>query len=231
MGYGQKAEAEGYGARGPYGGGVGADVEGGRYGDRTVVAGRAYGGPVHAAQLPYGARPYNYHGRSYDHYGGAYYHPYHYHGAPYYHYMWPPWGCSYYLTHLDPGGEELYVVVDPPAGAVPAIPGEPGAEPQAAAAAAPATAPTPQPKAVTLTAQPGTPLTVRVATEVSSGHRAGGPALPGQPRQRSRRGRTCGGHPGHAGLLDAHADLLPNAATRRDEGGPPAEARMPRSRA
>jgi len=50
--YGQKVEAEGYGARGPYGGGVVADVEGGRYGDRTVVAGGAYGGPVHAAQLP-----------------------------------------------------------------------------------------------------------------------------------------------------------------------------------
>ena len=47
--YGQKVEAEGYGARGPYGGGVVADVEGGRYGDRTVVAGGAYGGPVHAA--------------------------------------------------------------------------------------------------------------------------------------------------------------------------------------
>ena len=38
--YGQKVEAEGYGARGPYGSGVVADVEGGRYGDRTVVAGK-----------------------------------------------------------------------------------------------------------------------------------------------------------------------------------------------
>ena len=95
--YGQKVEAEGYGARGPYGGGVVADVEGGRYGDRTVVAGRGYGGPVHAASLPYGARPYNYHGHSYYDYGGAYYHPYSYHGAPYYHYMPPPWGC-YYTT-------------------------------------------------------------------------------------------------------------------------------------
>jgi hypothetical protein len=95
--YGQNVEAEGYGARGPYGGGVVADVEGGRYGDRTVVAGRGYGGPVHAASLPYGARPYNYHGHSYYHHGGAYYHPYYYHGAPYYHYMPPPWGC-YYTT-------------------------------------------------------------------------------------------------------------------------------------
>jgi len=68
--YGQKVEAEGYGARGRYGSGVVADVEGGRYGDRTVVAGRAYGGPVHAAQLPYGARPYHYHGHSYYHHGG-----------------------------------------------------------------------------------------------------------------------------------------------------------------
>jgi hypothetical protein len=287
--YGQKVEAEGYGARGPYGSGVVADVEGGRYGDRTVVASRAYGGPVHAASLPYGARPYNYHGHSYYGYGGAYYHPYYYHGAPYYHYMPPPWGCYYttvpvgaialtvagmallysdgtyykttyvegatqyqvvappagaslpagtslpadratitiagvtyylygntfykrmvtngqesfvvvtkpagvvavkalpedfepmqagsmvyfrsknrwYLTYLDPSGEELYVVTDPPAGAVPAIAGEPGAQPKAAAAA-PAPAPAAKPKTVTLTAQAGRPLTVRVAAEVSS---------------------------------------------------------------
>jgi hypothetical protein len=95
--YGQNVEAEGYGARGPYGAGVVADVEGGRYGDRTVVAGRAYGGPVHAAQLPYGARPYNYYGRPYYGYGGAYYRPYTYHGVPYYGYIPPPWGC-YYTT-------------------------------------------------------------------------------------------------------------------------------------
>jgi len=285
--YGQKVEAEGYGARGPYGKGVVADVEGGRYGDRTVVAGRGYGGPVHAATLPYGARPYNYRGHSYYHHGGAYYHPYHYHGVPYYYYMPPPWGCYYttvpvgaialtiagmallysdgtyyettyvegatqyqvvappagaslpagtslpadrasitiagvtyylygntfykrvvangqesfvvvtrpagvvavkalpedfepmqagsmmyfrskdrwYLTYLDPSGEELYVVVDPPAGAVPAVADVPGAESQAAAAPAPAR----KPNVVTLTAQPGTPLTVRVATEVNSG--------------------------------------------------------------
>jgi Family of unknown function (DUF6515) len=287
--YGQKVEAEGYGARGPYGGGVVADVEGGRYGDRTVVAGGAYGGPVHAASLPYGARPYNYHGHAYYGHGGAYYRPYTYHGAPYYHYMPPPWGCyystvpvgaialtvagmamlysdgtyyqttyvegatqyqvvappagaslpagtslpadrasltiagvtyylygntfykrvvangqesfvvvtkpagvvavkalpedfepmqagsvmyfrskgRYYLNYLDPSGEELYVVVDAPAGAVPAIPAaEPGAAPQAAAAAP---APAANPKGVTLTARAGLPLTVRVATEVSSG--------------------------------------------------------------
>jgi len=289
--YGQKVEAEGYGARGPYGGGVVADVEGGRYGDRTVVAGRAYGGPVHAASLPYGARPYNYHGHSYYGYGGAYYRPYMYHGVPYYGYMHPPWGCyyttvpvgaialtvagmamlysdgtyyqttyvegatqyqvvappagaslppgttlpadktaitisgvtyylygntfykrvvtsgqetfvvvtkpaglvavkalpddfepmqagstvyfrskgRYYAAYLDPSGEESYLVVDPPAGAVPAVPGEPGAAPKAAAAAAPATGPAAKPKAVTLTVQPNTPLTVRVATEVNSG--------------------------------------------------------------
>jgi hypothetical protein len=285
--YGQKVEAEGYGARGPYGAGVVADVEGGRYGDRTVVAGRAYGGPVHAAQLPYGARPYNYHGHAYYHHGGAYYRPYYYHGAPYYHYMWPPWGCyyttvpvgaialtvagmallysdgtyyqttyvegatqyqvvappagaslpagttlpadktaitisgttyylygntfykrvvtngqetyvvvtrpaglvavkalpadfepmqagsvmyfrakdRYYVSYLDPGGEELYLVVDPPKGAVPAIPSPAAGE---AAAAAPAAAPAAPPRTVTLTAQAGRPLTVRVAAEVSS---------------------------------------------------------------
>ena len=98
--YGQDVEAEGYGARGPYGGGVVADVEGGRYGDRTVVAGRAYGGPVHAASLPYGARPYNYHGHSYYGYGGAYYRPYTYHGVPYYGYMHAALGL---LLHDGPG--------------------------------------------------------------------------------------------------------------------------------
>lgn len=93
--YGQKVEAEGYGARGPYGSGVVADVEGGRYGDRTVVAGRGYGGPVYARQLPAGYRPYNYYGHSYYGYGGAYYRPYYYGGVPYYGYMWPPWGVYY----------------------------------------------------------------------------------------------------------------------------------------
>ena len=37
--YGQDVEVDGYGARGYYGSGVVADVEGGRYGNRTVVAG------------------------------------------------------------------------------------------------------------------------------------------------------------------------------------------------
>jgi len=288
--YGQKVEAEGYGARGRYGSGVVADVEGGRYGDRTVVAGRAYGGPVHAAQLPYGARPYHYHGHSYYHHGGVYYRPYHYHGVPYYHHMWPPWGCyyttvpvgaialtiagmallysdgtyykttyvegatqyqvvappagaslpagttlpadktaitisgttyylygntfyrgvvtngqqtyvvvtkpaglvavkalpedfepmqagnmtyfrskgRYYVSYLDPGGEELYLVVDPPAGAVPAIPSAPAGAPAKTAAAAPPP-PAAKPQVVTLTVQPNMPLTVRVATEVNSG--------------------------------------------------------------
>jgi hypothetical protein len=288
--YGQKVEAEGYGARGPYGSGVVADVEGGRYGDRTVVAGRAYGGPVQAAQLPYGARPYNYHGHSYYGYGGAYYHPYYYHGAPYYHYMPPPWGCyyttvpvgaialtiagmallysdgtyykttyvegatqyqvvappagaslpagtslpadratitlaevtyylygntfykrvvtngkesfvvvtkpagvvavkalpadfepmqagsmtyfrskdRYYLNYLDPSGEELYLVVDAPKGAVPAIPTAAASAPKAAAAAAPAPTPAATATTVTLTARAGMPVTARVATEVSS---------------------------------------------------------------
>ncbi len=73
--YGQSVEANGYAARGPYGKGVVADVEGGRYGDRTVVAGRAYGGRAYAGTLPAGYRGYNYHGRSYYGYGGAYYRP------------------------------------------------------------------------------------------------------------------------------------------------------------
>jgi hypothetical protein len=294
--YGQEVKAEGYGARGPYGSGVVADVEGGRYGDRTVVAGKAYGGPVYATSLPYGARPYNYGGRSYYGYGGAYYRPYTYRGVPYYGYMPPPWGCyyntvpvgaialtiagmallysdgtyykttyvegatqyqvvappagaslpagtalpadraaitiagvtyylygntfykqvpangketfvvvvkpagivavkalpedfepmqagsllyfrskdRYYLNYLDPSGEELFVVVDPPAGAVPAVAAAPGAGPPAAPAgagppAAPAGTPAPKPTTASLTAQPGTPLTVRVGAEINSG--------------------------------------------------------------
>ena len=55
------------------------------------------------------------------------------------------------------------------AGAVAAVPGEPGSAPKSAAAAAPASAPAAKPKAVTLTAPANTPLTVRVATEVNSG--------------------------------------------------------------
>lgn len=96
--YGQKVEVEGYGARGPYGAGVVADVEGGRYGDRTVVAGRAYGGPVWGASLPYGARPYTYWGRPYYAHGGYYYRPYHYHGVYHYCYIPPP----YYVYYSQP---------------------------------------------------------------------------------------------------------------------------------
>jgi hypothetical protein len=309
--YGQKVEAEGYGARGPYGGGVVADVQGGRYGDRTVVAGKAYGGPVYAQNLPYGSRPYSYYGRPYYGYGGAYYRPYSYGGMSYYGYIPPPWGCyyssvpvgaialtiagaallysdgtyykttyvegttqyqvvappagaslpvgtalpadrasvtiagttyylygntfykrvvsdgqesfvvvtrpagvvtvkalpddiepmqggslmyfrskgRYYLTYLDPGGEELYVVVDTPANVVPAVPaaadaGGPKAAP-AKTSAAPATAkaapapPPVQPSLVTLTVQPGTPLTVRVSTEINSGKAQAGQRFQG----------------------------------------------------
>ena len=95
--WGQDVEAEGYGARGYYGAGAVADIEGGRYGDRTVVAGRTYGGPTWTRQLPHGAQPYMYHGRRYYHHGGHYYHPYHYRGVPYYAYMPPPY-YSYYDT-------------------------------------------------------------------------------------------------------------------------------------
>ena len=112
----------------------------------------------------------------------------------------------YYAAYLDPGGEESYVVVDAPAGAVPAVPGEPGAAPKAAttvasgakpkAAAAAAPAPAPAAKAVTLTAQPGTPADGARGHRGQLGHRAGGPALPGQPRCRPRRRRTRRRHPG-----------------------------------
>jgi hypothetical protein len=85
----------------------------------------------------------------------------------------------FYLNYLDPSGEELYLVVDPPKGAVPAVPAPaagqpaaaaaPAAKPKAAAAPAPAAAPAAAPKAVTLTARAGMPVTARVATEVNSG--------------------------------------------------------------
>jgi hypothetical protein len=138
--YGEKVEAEGYGARGAYGTRLVADVDGGRYGDRTVVAGRAYGGPVHVASLPYGARPYSYRGHAYYGHAGVYYRPYHYHGVAYYHYIPPPWGCyyttvpvgaialtvmglallysdgTYYKTTYVQGAKQ-YEVVPPPAGA------------------------------------------------------------------------------------------------------------------
>ena len=74
--YGQEVEAKGYAGRGPYGRGAVADVEGGRYGDRTVGAYKPYGSRGHVSQLPAGYRPYNYHGRPYYGYGGAYYRPF-----------------------------------------------------------------------------------------------------------------------------------------------------------
>ena len=72
-----------------------------------------------------------------------------------------------HLTYLDPSGEELYIVVDAPAGAVPATATAPSHPRQNAAAPAPA-APAAKPTVVSLTAQPGTPVTVRVSTEISS---------------------------------------------------------------
>jgi hypothetical protein len=95
--YGQSVEANGYAARGPYGSGVVANVEGGRYGDRTVAAGRAYGGRAYAGTLPAGYRGYNYYGRSYYGYGGAYYRPY----GSFYYPVPPPWGyCCYNNSDL-----------------------------------------------------------------------------------------------------------------------------------
>jgi hypothetical protein len=94
----------------------------------------------------------------------------------------------FYLTYLDPSGEELYVVVDAPKGAVPAVSAEPGAQANAApagaaaakpAAAAQAKAPASKPAVVSLTAQPGAPLTIRVATEVNSGTATAGQRFQG----------------------------------------------------
>jgi hypothetical protein len=90
--FGRDTEVEGYGGRGYYGGGFVADVEGGRYGDRTVSAWRPRGGPAYVASLPYGARPYRYYGRPYYYSGGYYYRSYR--GA--YYYVPPPYGsCCY----------------------------------------------------------------------------------------------------------------------------------------
>ena len=49
---GRHVEIEGAAARGRRGAGVVADIEGGRYGDRTVVAGRRYDGPTYVGSLP-----------------------------------------------------------------------------------------------------------------------------------------------------------------------------------
>lgn len=142
--YGQHVEVDGYGARGYYGTGVVADVEGGRYGNRTVVAGKPYGGPTYVRTLPYGARPYMYHGRSYYHHGGVYYRPYTVHGVVVYGYVPPPYYTYYssppvgaialvvagaallyadgaYYQKTSSGGTTQYQVVPAPTGA--SIPG------------------------------------------------------------------------------------------------------------
>jgi hypothetical protein len=141
---GQNVEVDGYGARGYYGSGVVADVEGGRYGNRTVVAGRAYGGPAYVSSLPYGARPYTYHGRPYYMHGGVYYRPYPVHGVVVYGYIPPPYYVYYptppvgaivvtvaaltllysdgaYYKKTSSGGTTQYQVVPAPAGA--SVPG------------------------------------------------------------------------------------------------------------
>jgi hypothetical protein len=137
--YGQDVDVEGYGGRGYYGKGVVADVDGGRYGDRTVVAGRAYGGPAYVRNLPAGYKPYTYYGRPYYGYGGYYYRPI----GGFYYPVPPPYGycCysssqmagaiaitvagvsmmyaagSYYEKSKSQSGQEQYKVVSPPAGA------------------------------------------------------------------------------------------------------------------
>ena len=138
--FGQNVEVDGYGARGYYGSGVVADVEGGRYGNRTVVAGRPYGGRAYVSQLPYGSRPYNYWGRPYYGHGGVYYRPYPIHGVVVYGYIPPPYWVYYpappvgaivvtvaaasllysegtYYQKTTTGGSTQYQVVPAPAGA------------------------------------------------------------------------------------------------------------------
>ena len=91
--YGQHTEVEGAAVRGPGGTRAVADVEGGRYGDRTVAAWKPYGGRGYATSLPAGARPYSYYGRPYYGYGGAYYRPY----GGFYCMVPPPYGyCCYH---------------------------------------------------------------------------------------------------------------------------------------
>jgi hypothetical protein len=105
--YGKDVEVDGYGARGYYGSGVVADVEGGRYGNRTVVAGKPYGGPARIQQLPYGSRPYTYWGRPYYAHGGIYYRPYTVHGVVYYGHIYPP----YYVYYPQPPVGAIIVTV------------------------------------------------------------------------------------------------------------------------
>jgi hypothetical protein len=80
----------------------------------------------------------------------------------------------HYLPFLDPSGEELFVVVDAPVGAVPAVA---AAAPAGGAPAPPA--PAPAPGVVSLTVAPGTPLTVRVATELDAAQVQPGQRFPG----------------------------------------------------
>ncbi len=93
--WGQKTEVDGYAARGPYGKGVVADVEGGRYGDHTVAAGRTYGGQAWTQHLPPGSTSSVYYGRSYHTHGGTYYRSYSYHGSTHYAYVPPPYHVTY----------------------------------------------------------------------------------------------------------------------------------------
>ncbi len=142
--FGQNVEVDGYGARGYYGSGVVADVERGRYGNRTVVAGKPYGGPAYITTLPYGARPVSYWGRPYYHHGGVYYRPYTVHGVVHHVYIPPPYYVYYpsppvgaialtvagvallysngtYYKQTTTGGSTQYQVVPAPSGA--SIPG------------------------------------------------------------------------------------------------------------
>jgi hypothetical protein len=138
--YGRNVEVDGYGARGYYGSGVVADIEGGRYGNRTVVAGKPYGGPTYVRSLPYGARPYTYWGRPYYMHGGYYYRPYSVRGVIVYGYIPPPYYVYFpsppigaiaitiagaallysdgtYYKQTTKGGTTQYRVVPAPAGA------------------------------------------------------------------------------------------------------------------
>jgi hypothetical protein len=106
--WGEEVKVEGYGARGYYGSGVVADVEGGRYGDRTVVAGHNYyTGATWATSLPHGARPYPYHGRHYYYHAGVYYRPYSYYGVVHYCYIPPP----YYVYYESPPVGAIVLVI------------------------------------------------------------------------------------------------------------------------
>ncbi len=90
--YGQDVDVEGAAVRGPYGTRAVADIDGGRYGDRTVAAWKPYGGPTWVSRLPPGYTNYPVYGRPYYRYGGVYYRPV---GGIYY-VVPPPYGyCCY----------------------------------------------------------------------------------------------------------------------------------------